>query len=523
MKRINELNFGYGDAENYLKPSNKTLFNKIFVKNELLDRLLSTDISFLVGEKGTGKTAYSVFLSNNLYKETKSSLNYIRETSYQKFVILKQKNHLDLSDYCSIWKVVLLLQLCLNIDSNELDHNKFSKTGKIKAINSAINEFYLSAFSPEIINILQFIENSKISAELISKYLKAGGEESITTSFSESRFQVNLMYLEKQFKDALKGVKLKLNHIIFIDGIDVRPGTIPYSEYLECIKGLANAIWELNNDFFPKIKDTHGRCRAVLLIRPDIFNSLSLQNSTNKLIDNSVFLDWRTTYPAYKSSSLYNVFEQLLKSQQDDIDDSLEYWNFYLPWKRTSTNEKREFDDSFIDFLRLSYSRPRDIITMLSIMKEHHIINCRTTECFQKDDFDSYEFQNKYSNYLMGGIKDQLSFYYTSEDYETFLHFFNFLNGNSEFTYNEYETAYQQFTDFILKERNDIPEFVEDKNKFLQFLFDSNILYYIEEVGFETLFRFCYRERSISNITPKVKYNVRYRIHYGLKKELNLK
>lgn len=105
MKKISDLNFGYGDAENYLKPNNKDLFNKIFVKNEYLERLMSSDISFLIGEKGTGKTAYAVFLSNNNYQDTKARLNYIRETEYQKFVSLKQNKHLNLSDYCAIWKV----------------------------------------------------------------------------------------------------------------------------------------------------------------------------------------------------------------------------------------------------------------------------------------------------------------------------------------------------------------------------------------------------------------------------------
>ena len=75
--------------------------------------------------------------------------------------------------------------------------------------------------------------------------------------------------IEKKFKDSLSQIKLKNNHILFIDGIDIRPDNVPFPDYLECIKGLANAIWELNNDFFPTIRDSHGRARIVLLVRPD--------------------------------------------------------------------------------------------------------------------------------------------------------------------------------------------------------------------------------------------------------------
>ena len=70
MKTIRQLNLGFNDAENYQKRENKELFNSIFVKNFFLDELLQSSTYFLVGEKGTGKTAYAVFLANNVYYET---------------------------------------------------------------------------------------------------------------------------------------------------------------------------------------------------------------------------------------------------------------------------------------------------------------------------------------------------------------------------------------------------------------------------------------------------------------------
>ena len=98
------------------------------------------------------------------------------------------------------------------------------------------------------------------------------------------------MYIEKKFKEALSKLKLKNDHILFIDGIDIRPPQILFDEYQECVKGLANAVWSLNNDIFPSIKGSKGRIRIVLLIRPDIFESLGLQNQNTKIQDNSVFL-----------------------------------------------------------------------------------------------------------------------------------------------------------------------------------------------------------------------------------------
>lgn len=478
---------------------------------------------FLIGEKGTGKTAYAVFLSNNHYKENISELKYIRETDYQKFVTLKIKKHLELSDYTNIWHVIILLLLAKSINKYELDHYPFSKTTKLKALWQAIDEYYMHAFSPEIISVLNFIENSKLAAELIAKHLKIGGEETVNTSFSESRFQINLMYIQKQFEAALSSIKLKNNHLLFIDGIDIRPGSIPYDEYLDCIKGLANAAWNLNSDFFANIKDSKGRFRVVLLLRPDIFNSIGLQNLTNKIRDNSVFLDWRTTYPSYRTSHLFELSDKLLRAQQDESLKEGKAWDYYFPWQSQSTNPKRDFDPSFYKFLKLSYSRPRDMVTMVQILKEEHNQKKKGDQSiFIESIFDDNDFQNKYSQYLMGGIKDQLAFYYDESDYNMFLKFFNFLEGTNQFDYSEYVIAYNKFIDFILNHHDNIPKFVESENDFLQFLYDTNIICFIEEYENEPFFRWCYRERSPSNISPKVSPNAKYRIHYGLYKALNV-
>lgn len=83
MKPFKSLNLGFLDAENYLERDNKSFFNEIFLKDENLDKLLRSSTYFLIGEKGTGKTAYSVFLSNGEYKKTKSTIKYIRETDFR--------------------------------------------------------------------------------------------------------------------------------------------------------------------------------------------------------------------------------------------------------------------------------------------------------------------------------------------------------------------------------------------------------------------------------------------------------
>jgi hypothetical protein len=523
MKAVNDLELGFSDAENYRRRENKSLLNRVFIRNQNLDRLCDPAISFLIGEKGTGKTAYAVYLANNDYLDTLSSLRYIRETEYQKFIALKNEKHLGLSDYSSIWKVIIYLLLAQQIIEREGGPEFLRRFTKLGAIQKAVDEYYHKAFSPEIIQALQFVQESKIAAELMAKHAKASGEEKETLTFSEARFQTNLFYIQKGFEDAFRQARLKKNHLLFIDGIDIRPSSIPYEEYLLCIKGLANAVWEVNNDFFPTVKGGGGRMRATLLIRPDIFQSIGLQNQNTKIRDNSVFLDWRTEYTNHRNSDLFKVIDHLLSSQQDEALNECDAWDNYFPWDAPNLMEEFEHHSSFISFLRWSYYRPRDIVTMLSILQGIAKQSGKTKKYFKYEEFDNAEFKRTYSEYLLGEVKDHLTFYYGEDEYNLFLKFFKHLNGKKKFTYSEYLAFYEDFYKSILNTSAIIPKFMSTSGDFLQFLYDLNILSYIEyPTEDKPYIRWCFRQRSYGDINPKVKEGCDYQIFYGLYKALNV-
>ena len=523
MKTIEELKFGYRDAENYRRKENKELFNRFFVHTPSLNELLDPGRYFLVGEKGTGKTAYAVYLCNNNYHEVKGSLKFIRETEYQKFVELKRAKSLVLTDYTNIWKTIICILLAESISESEGSESFFSSFTKFRDLKKAIDEYYMNAFSPEIINAMQLVEESSLAASILSKYVNVSGDSKATRSFTESRFQVSLMYIQMHLESALRSLKLKRHHYIFIDGIDIRPAGIPYSDYLDCVKGLANAVWSLNNDFFANIKDSKGRLRAILLIRPDIFDSLGLQNANSKIKDNSVVLDWGTTYREHRSSALFNLTSKMLESQQDEVTPLATLWDSYFPFDAPNIWEKMSVATSFISFLRLSLYRPRDILTILTIIRENCVAEGRGADSsFRPSDLENPTFTRKYADYLLGEVKDHLSFYYQAEDYELFVKFFQFLNGHSRFTYDEFLEAYIAFETFLQGGARQKPTFCETADKLLQFLYELNVLSYIIETDNSPFFGFCFRERTPSNLSPKVRTHVRYDIHYGLMKALDL-
>lgn len=522
MKLIKDLELGYADAENYKRRENKALLNRVFIRDTHLDELCRPNISFLIGEKGTGKTAYSIYLSNNNYKNTSACMRYVRETEYQKFISLKKEKHLTLTDFSSIWKVILYLLLAKQVQDKEGVISKLFNYSKFAALSAAIDEYYLSAFSPEIIQALSFVQESKLAAELLHKHAALKSEEKSSIAFSESRFQVNLFYIQKQFEEAFLQIRLAQNHVLFIDGIDIRPASIPFEEYLDCIKGLANAVWEMNNDFLPSIKGGRGRMRVVLLIRPDIFETIGLQNQNTKIRDNSVFLDWRTEYNAHRHSQLFEVVDHMLGVQQETPLKKGEAWDFYFPWNSPNVYEQYSTHTSFINFLRWSYYRPRDIVTMLALLKSN-MNGDETKVNFSLRDFENPHFQREYSSYLLGEVKDHLSFYYGADHYEIFLKFFEYLAGKDSFNYEFYIAAFGKLQDHIQSIAVERPRFMATPNDFLQFLFALNVICYIEQTEDNMPFiHWCFRDRSYANISPKVKTGVEYQVFYGLAKALNV-
>ncbi len=527
MKPIPELKLGFKDAESYKQRENHELLNKIFVRTPMLDKLCESSTYFLVGEKGTGKTAYAVYLTNNNYKNNFASLRYIRETEYQKFHVLKKSKQLSLSDYTNIWKVIIYLLLAQQVREKENKLPLLGNFGKFNALNKAIDEYYQHAFSPEILYAIQFAEEAKLAAEIIAKYAGLGanveGEEKTSITFSETRFQTNLLFIQKHFEDALSSLKLSQNQILFIDGIDIRPSSMPYEDYLDCVKGLANAVWSINSDFFSNIKDSKGRLRVVLLIRPDIFNSLGLQNQNSKIRDNSVVLSWLTTYTEYRSSALFLMADKLLSFQQEIELPSGMVWDYYFPYNTSNVTSEQTHKSAFISFLRYSLFRPRDILTMLSIQKENFMEKGKDPkEVFLESDFSSPAFTRKYSDYILGEVKDHLSFYHSNEDYELFIKFFQYLNGHSRFTYNEFLSAFDDYRKFIEKNVKHEPSFSKTPDIFLQFLYDTNVICYVVDTDSGPFFGWCYRDRTPSNIAPKVRTHARYDVHYGLMKALDL-
>lgn len=519
MKNIEELKPIKGDAYDYYisAEEDRNLFEKIFLVDEIVDEIKKPDKYFLIGEKGSGKTAYSVYMSKNDTQDYFGFITLVENTVYQKFLNMKKQKALELSSYKDIWINIIYLVLAEEI-RKEWGESLFSSL-KYKQLSKAIAMFYSDAFKPELINAMEFVDKatSSINAMLEQGLFSTGSNTGTETSqkYVEQSYQVSLMKIRDGFERAFRTVDIRKPVILFIDGIDARPREIDNEQYFECLTGLVNAVLEMN---YSVLREKN--IKVMLLIRPDIMYKMPIHNMNQKLRGNSVLLDWVTGYRNYVKSKLFQIADGYFSKQQDLAYQLGECWEHYFPYKVEYPGIDRKPDNPFIEFLRYSLYKPRDILTMLNEM-----IEVASGKCFSHTDFEN--IITNYSIYLKSELKDYMLIYMDEVQYGNFILFFDYFVGCRNFSSEVFQQKHLEYVEYLRKLGKEVPPFMQSANEALQLLYDSNIICYkIWETDGNGKRRpkmfWSYKERNYANIQPEVRRGGEYSFHMAYAKAFRI-
>lgn len=195
-----------------------------------------------------------------------------------------------------------------------------------------------------------------------------------------------------------------------------------------------------------------------------------------------------------------------------------EAWEHYYEEQKTD-------GATFKKLLKSTFQKPRDILTFIKISRELRIKsgNGKDTH-FPYDSLSSPILTRKFSDYLLGETRNYSAFYMTPTDFQNYIKFFQYLNGQPRFSYREFEIAFEKFSQWAKGESIKAQEFLRDAESLLQFFYDVNIIGYSEQTEGrgEIYHHWSYRERSLNDIAPKVKSNSRLIINPGISKSLDI-
>ncbi len=531
MKKIRDLRIGDIDAQYYLNNPDdpKTdLFRRSFYRSTHLEKLHDPDTYFFIGEKGTGKTAYTAYTLLFMKDEFKAMSPNFTGDDFALFSEVSVEIGVKRSQYASLWNFVLATLLL----SGAGDHYEFKSNGAISEFLGAITDITLEVKIDTFERAIRLLSSVD---ELFDSYCERA---SLPFSKQQRENAAHSFKLDKMIGDCLDELSEyddAHQFCLFVDSFDVRPEQLDYSEYLEIVTGLCNGAWLLNARQLSKMQ---AAMKVVLMLRPDIFESVPLQNRSTKLAIHAHYIDWSTRYKSYRNSDIFKLTDYLLFVQQSESTKLMpgDSWNSYFPF-RVWSRVNKDGDNPFILFLRYSFYKPRDIVRYLELMHNAYSNDERGDRiAFSDDVFNDPDIRQQFSNYLLLEIQDQAQFYYSISEWQQFKDFNdgylgNVINKKSRvFDYESFATAHALFLDESKRKGSEIPETFRSADSLLQFMFDLNIIGYhvvkslknrdTGERYERTFTNWSFRQRSFANLKPKVPSGGSYVMHFGVAKAL---
>ena len=421
-------------ADGYYMNKNKDKVAEfIYIDQEWYKQLLDPNTFYILGPKGSGKTLYAAYMCADVRDNTISKSHTIDVSDYGKLISMKTGNHLNFTEYLTMWKVILLQKFLFGLESREISFIGRSKN--FKEIQNTISTFFGYDVSDDSFNPVSVIDSYGKQIE-VSNFLRNEAGASLKSPVSNATFQTSgedgrkttntansqsertsSQYTDTwlrsidAFRKTIEQISFKYNHYLFVDGLDVRPKEIDATEYGECISALVRAVYDINTKILGKMQRKDS-CdfKIIALTRTDIFLNSNLVNDTSCINDNCVELDW--TYgneSDFPFSKLYKMMNRLLgwdgKNTLMPIDA---YFGFQLPFPK-----KRPLRASMY-IQRRTRLRPRDVVVLLRLIQKECVKRGLSNP--SKVIFESPSFFSEYANYYTDQVKSEMMFKYSPDE-----------------------------------------------------------------------------------------------------------
>lgn len=326
-----------------------------FMKIPDYDALMNGDKRYIIGRKGTGKTA---LLERIKLSGTEDSKIKTKELSLRDFPLndvrgFQDKSMQDKSKFVPIWTFLTLVELCKLIVSDDNAGNYLIKNQLRDFLSD--NKLDLQGGFVETVRVLNSRE-AKISVAAAI----FGGEGS---KGSELEYSVPVHYTKviSPLKEILKKI-LSSDSLYFIlfDELDEGYNAGDVNKRL-LLLSLFRAVENLALDF----KGYNFNFRPVIALRSDIFDRLE-DNDLNKYDDYLLRLNWQSeNRMSYSLLELVNTrirYSLELETNEDVWPQICNDFDFSSPSKNSVWRY----------MLNRTFERPRDIIKFLKYCKEIH-------------------------------------------------------------------------------------------------------------------------------------------------------
>ena len=374
-----KINWGPDEAKGDLQLQN------YFLKIPDYDRLIEGKKRFIIGRKGTGKTA---ILQKIIIDSKSNPAFFVRELTLKEFPIsdlrsLRDKSMQDKSQYVNIWSFLILIELSKLslIDEGVSNIDTFAE----------LQNFIRANFPNELggfVDTVKLLKRKESKVSILKSLVEMGNSDS-------KELIVNIHYSKviTFLKERITRLNTNSSYFILFDELDEGYKVSDTNKRL-----LLLSLFRAVENLALELKNTNLRFRPIIALRSDIFDNLE-DNDLNKYDDYLVRLEWQSINEFnYSLKELINV---RIRASLDvnGIDERINPWKLVAIEKDTNIRFKNKSLWAYI--LNRTFERPRDVIKFLKYCGEIHKggkLNAHTV----------FEAEKKYSGWFYREFRDEI-------------------------------------------------------------------------------------------------------------------
>ena len=453
---------------------------KYFYEFSAVDRLTSGDKFFVVGRKGTGKTAISEYLRKiNKYDVFAEKLTF-KNFPFNELYSRRDDKFILPNQYITLWKYLIYSFVCKLMAKNaQID----------RAVSVSLSQLYAPDAETNLRRMLERWTASEFSVNVLG----SGGKVS-----KKSHSQVT-NWIEKcdVLEDVVKAYCDNSTYFILFDELDEdykdMINNYQKSEYLSLITSLFKAVMDVVQIF----REYGKNIFPIVFLRDDIYDLIQ-DADKNKWNDFKIELEWSKEH-------IQSLLSFRLSRAANPVGAILP---FHAAWRTAFADTKVRFGfqqksriDSFDFIARSAQQRPRDFIRYIQVCAEFcsragkSIIDAETVRREDKS-FSNY-LREELDNEIQGLLPD------IREIFDTLAHL-----RKQEFGIVEFRRIYQDRLRKSLVKTPD-PDFV------LQVLFHFSVVGNKPSQRMVDVFKF-------KNKEARFNANEQIVIHRGLYKSLQI-
>jgi hypothetical protein len=315
--------------------------------------LLTGEKRFLIGRKGTGKTA---ILQRLKFESETDPKKFIKELTLREFPIsdlraLRDKSMQDKSQYVNIWTFLILVELAKLV----VEDNGITDSTKYKELRDFISRNFPSKIGG-FIETVKYLKSNSNKVSILPSFLGASRENS-----SQEGVEVSVHYSKvvDYLQQSLAEVQSESMYIILFDELDEGYKASDSNKRL-----LLLSLFRSVENLALYYKRANIKFRPVLAIRSDIYDNLE-DNDLNKYDDYIIRLNWQADDNT--NLSLKNLVNKRIDSSIITLDGSDSWFQVVNDYdKRIYGSNKSVW--AYIK--NRSFERPRDIIKYMKKCKE---------------------------------------------------------------------------------------------------------------------------------------------------------